>query len=503
MTTVLDLGLDVGSTYVKGQLSDDAGRTLPAVRRPTPWIAVGGSGHGGRTEMSAHALVGTVHEILHDVADQVRTVAADARVRAIGVTGMAESGALLRRQTDRPASGDGRTAAADNVVRPVVAWFDTRGADALATLCADGSGASAPDALDPGAFGPDAFDTAFRRHTGLPFDPLASFAKLLTFRREGLDLNGLEWLNVPELVAHVLGGLRRREPSLAGRTGLIDHETQSAWPATLDALGVGPDLLPPALPAGSVWGHADASVPEPLRGAVLTVAGHDHLVASLAAGVHRPDELYASMGTAEALVRVLEHPLDPEARDRLAARGVDVVPHVLPERAVMLAGTRTGLLLRRVLQLVGVHDADGRAALDDAVMALSAVPDGLSVHGAANDDGALSVRADTDGLSPAALFTATLEHSSAALRDVLAVMDSEVPPARRTVVAGGWAQMRSVRRARARDLPGVTWAHGHEEGAALGAAQLAAFAADTTTRDPAPFLASRLPTTPPPIGGTA
>ena len=222
----------------------------------------------------------------------------------------------------------------------------------------------------------------------------------------------------------------------------------------------------------------------------------------MAAGVLSTDELYDSMGTAEALVRVLDDPLDVAARDRLARHGVNVVRHMLPGRSTMLAGTRGGLVLRRVLSLVGVHDAAGRARLDAAVMAL---PDrggpaaaSITVRGAWNHESALAVHAETDDLSPALLFAAALAHSTDVLTEVVARMEAEVPPARHTVVAGGWAGMDSVRRSRRLALPDVTFSD-HQEDTALGAALVGAFAVsgsddltDFATRFPArPDLAAR------------
>ena len=335
---------------------------------------------------------------------------------------MAEAGALLD--------------VADEARGPVIAWFDRRGADELPLL-------------------PDDVHRDFPGRTGLPLVELATFAKLWhRIRTEDLDLTGLQWHNVPELVVRWLGGGRYAEPSLAARTGLLDQDTGAVWPRAVEVLGTSADLVPPLLVAGSVWGHASAGVPPAMSGAVLTVAGHDHLVSGVASGIVDLDTMYDSMGTAEALVRVLDGVLDRDARARLAAHGVNVLRHLLPGRGVMLAATKSGLLMRRVLQLVGVQDAAGRAALDEQVMLLPDDPTGVAVTGARNDDGVLAIRADADGLSPALLFEASLRHGCEVLEEVLAVMDAEHPPATRSVLAGGWVGMRSVRRSRAADPPG-------------------------------------------------
>lgn len=431
------LGLDIGSTYLKALAAAPDGTTLWTDRRPTPWRAL----QHGRTEMTAEALLDAVHDLLRAAAAGVPGV----RVEAIGISGMAEAGVLLDDD--------------DNVVLPIPAWFDPRGADEIEAL-------------------PPELRAAFPGRTGLPVSPLATVAKLLHRRAQGVDLRGLTWLNVPEYLAHALGGARRGEVSLVARTGLLDQDTAEPWPEILHALGAEPTLLPPLAPAGSAWGAAAGHLPAAIAGATLTVAGHDHLVASVAAGAVSTSDLYDSMGTAEALVRVLDAPLDRDARDRLAKHGVNVVRHMLPGKATMLAGTRGGLVLRRVLSLVGVRDAEGRARLDEAVMAL---PDrggpaaaALRVDGAWNTDSTLAVHADADELSPALLFAAALAHTTDVLTEVVARMEAEVSPALRTVVAGGWAGMASIRRSRRLALPDVHFSR-HPEDTAFGAAVVAAF----------------------------
>lgn len=444
MSQPCTVGLDVGSTYVKAVLVEIGGGEIASARRPTPW-----TGSGGSAEMSGATLLDTVSAVLSDLEDHPGTVV------AIGVSGMAEAGALLD--------------AEDEARGPVVAWFDRRGAEELALL-------------------PDDLRRDFPGRTGLPLVELATFAKLWhRIRTEGLDLSGLQWLNVPELVARWLGGERYAEPSLAARTGLLDQDTGAVWPRAIEMLGATTDLVPPLLAAGSVWGHASAGIPPAMSGAVLTVAGHDHLVSCVASGVIDLDTVYDSMGTAEALVRVLDGVLDPDARARLASHGVNVLRHLLPDRGVMLAATKSGLVMRRVLQLVGVYDDAGRAALDDEVMLLPDGPTGVTVTGARNDDGVLAIHTDTDGLSPALLFEASLQHGNEVLQEVLSVMDAEHRPATRSVLAGGWVGMRSVRRSRQRLLSDVRFSERAED-TAYGAALIAAFAADPSSTDLSTYL---------------
>lgn len=450
MTTEISIGLDLGSTYVKALAVGPDSAELREVRTPTPWT----SGEHGTAQVDADVLLAEVLALLDRLVRALVDTGGEVTVTGLGVSGMAEAGVVVD--------------AAGRSGHPVIAWFDPRGQAEIATA-------------------PEDLRAVFAEHTGLPLSPLATIAKLLHLQASGVPLAGSQWLNVPELVVHALGGDRATELSLASRTGLLDQTHGGPWDRALAALGVSESFLPPLRGAGERWGSVQATaangaaVHPRLVGATLTVAGHDHLVASVAGGVLGSDQLYDSLGTAEALVRPLDAPVDPPTRARLADSGINAVRHVLPGKSVLLAGCKSGLLLRRVLQLLGVDDATGRDALDRRVTALGApargaVGAGLIVSGADNDDGVLTVRADTDGLSPEQLFAATLDHTTEAVLRLLDLMTAVVPPAQQTVVAGGWARMVCVRSARSAALPGVTYSPRSED-TAYGAAMFGAYAA--------------------------
>ena len=433
-------GLDVGSTSIKMLIASTAGEEVLVVSRRSPWTNL----EHGRAEMPLDRVIDLVRSLAAEVD---AALGADYRILALGVSGMAEAGVVLDR-ADRPAA-------------PIMAWFDPRGGEQILAT-------------------PEGFRAEFLGRTGLPVGPLASISKLLHLQSEGVDLAGTTFLNVPEAIVRALGGPRVAEYSLVSRTGLIDQDDSTPWDAALDVLGVGDDILAERVGAGSGLGPlTDDGMPARFRGAVLTVAGHDHLVSAVAAGATDSGQIYDSMGTAEALVRVLDATLPFDARERLALAGINTVRHVLPGKYVLLAGTKSGLLMRRVLQLLGIADERGRAELDAHVMAApvegALSHGGLTVDGARNDDGVLKIVADSDGLSPAELFTAALLHGNDVCAELMAVMDREVPPPTSTLLTGGWSRMASVVRARELVLPAVT-VSAHDEGTAYGAALFAAYA---------------------------
>lgn len=447
MTGRLVAGLDLGSTGVKVLVAHEDGTELLVRQRPTPWR----DGPDGTTELDAAELLATVADLLRDAAEDLTSTGpgGTAEVAAVAISGMGETGFLL--------DGGG------SAVAPGFAWFDPRGRDEIEAL-------------------PAALREDFAGRTGLPLGAQVSVAKLLLLTSRGLDLRGLRWFNLPEFLAAAIGARQVSERSLASRTGLLDQDTGQPWEEMVRYLGVGAELLPPLVDAGTALGRATAAwLPAAFAGSLVTVAGHDHLVSCAASGSIPPDRYHVSMGTAEVLLRVLDHPLPREARADLADSLINCVRHVLPGQYAVVAGVKTGLLMRRALQLAGVHDRLGRDRLDEQACSLplagAVAADAVEVRGARNDDGVLALRLRGDGVGPAELFNAVLRHGNDEIGLLIEAMDRVMPPARSTLLTGGWAGMQSVQRARRAVLPGLEISPRDQDtayGAALFAGRLLA-----------------------------
>ncbi len=436
---MLVAGLDLGSTGMKILVTQVDGREVLTEQVSTPWR----DGPDGTTEMDAASVLAAVRRLLDAAASRLSELAG-AQVAALAISGMGETGMLVDQ--------DGQT------VGPAFAWFDPRGAEQAAAFPAE-------------------IRAEFAGRTGLPLGAQVSVAKLAYLRDQGLRLRGLRWLNLPEFVAMALGGGILLERSLTSRTGLVDQDTGEAWPAMLAALGVDAAFLPDQVDAGTAFGRADRHVPDAFSGAAITVAGHDHLVAAEADGQLPADHYHVSMGTAEVLLRTIDAPLGYEARTRLAGHLINEVRHVVPGKHVLVAGVKTGLLLRRALQAAGIHDRDGRDRLDAVATMLPyeglLAAGSIEVSGARNDDGVLKIALRGDGTTPAEILLAVLRHSNAEISKLVAAMDAELPPARTSTLTGGWADMTSVRRARALVLPGLRTSQRQQE-TAYGASRVAA-----------------------------
>ena len=266
-----------------------------------------------------------------------------------------------------------------------------------------------------------------------------------------------------------------REPSLASRTGLIDQDTGQLWPPAAAVAGLPDRILPDERPAGVPAGRLrHDGVAASAAGAVLTVAGHDHPVAAIGAGVVDKDELFNSSGTADVLARCIPGTLALTQRQAVVSAGWSLGRHVLPDTSLLLAGASGGLLLRRVLAALGAESEQARAALDHASLSVGDLPAGLSVtgDGRTQDDVVLRIQ---DGATPASVWMAAVRYTADQTRFLLNDIEKVVGPHRRAMAAGGWTRMASVRAAKAAVIEALSFSPVVQPGA-TGAALLAAFA---------------------------
>lgn len=335
------------------------------------------------------------------------------RVVAVGVAGIAESGAPFDRSR-RP-------------LARVIAWHDSRGEDEVARV--------------DERFGPE---LALR--TGERLRAVATTAKLGWLVAHGVD-DVDRWLGVPELVLHALTGEEATEYSLAARTGCYDVTTRRWIPEVAALLGFDVAVFPPVRPAGTAMGRVSpeggalSGLPE---GIPVTVAGHDHLAGMAGAGVGRRD-MANSVGTAETIVaRTADLP------DIAAARTQQGAVKLFPggtEWSVLVGAVRAGLVLETAAAALGRSpaDLDGLAADLGGRDDLDASPavDGL----ARGDAGALP-----DG-PPGAVWAALLDALAARTAGAYQRLAAVVGVPERMVVFGGGSVSDPWLRAKAAALP--------------------------------------------------
>jgi sugar (pentulose or hexulose) kinase len=416
------VGIDAGTKRVKAVVVDLAGHELATTSAATPWVV-----DGSRVEMDALVLADTVRGV---VADAVASCGRP--VRGVGVTSVGESGVLL----------DGR----GEPVSPIVAWYDQRGA-------VDRVARTLPQ---------------LATRTGVPFNPIATVFKLAELAPS--ELRGRRWLNVAEWVIHALGGEQFAEISLAGRTGLHDLHTGAWWPEALELLGVDETLFPGAARFG-VEGAGTATF-DPVAGATLAVAGHDHQVAAFAVGATDPGWHFESLGTADALTVAISPPVAESIVAEIVEFGATIGRTVVADRLIVIIGLRTGQILDRITRLLGLASADERGAVSARAAELDAHPR-LTVAFAA---GEVTIAGIGEGIGPEQLWRAAVAAADDRTTDVTARFERWFGAPDGVILGGGWLHDPAVAAATRRRFPNAIRTRYGEPGA-VGAAAMAGIAA--------------------------
>lgn len=432
------VGIDVGTTRVKALAVSLDGGVVGEAEAPTPWRH-----EGACSDIDSDTLAVLAMTVADACLDDPR-VPSGSRVRGIGVTGMAEAGALL--------DGAGRPCA------PTLAWHDPRGlAEPIRARVSR---------------------EEFWRACGVRLNSKPSLAKVLYLYEaypESRD-RAVRHLGVGDWVIHAMGGEQVAERSILSRSGLYDVLADEPWQPATDLVG---DLTAPRIIwAGEPAGTVGAQAPERLRGATLTAAGLDHESAAFAMGAMRLGVLTDSLGTAEALLRLFA-PVDRDTVARLVERDVGIGWGVVPGYLCTVAGLLTGLSLERMAALLGLTDRERRRAvsLESLTLDRSSVPFRISE---ASHEG-LSLTGVTEGLSPALAWRAAVDDLTSLSTDLIDFIESVIGPRTEAMVTGGWSHDPTVAQAKRRQL-GDYATSSVAEAAAMGAAYFGGIAAGLLPR---------------------
>jgi xylulokinase len=302
-TPVVALGIDIGTTNTKAVLISvdpvagaDAVSELVVRSFPTPPGAAA---------------------ILAGLEEAIRSVIAEARVQpsVVGIASMAETGV--------PLNSDGVP------LRELIRW---NGHD----------GILGTEILRNHLSAQELFDL-----TGVPLapkTPLAMWSALRT-RDPALWSRMASWAGAADFVGLALTDALVTDHTLAGRTmaytlpvagePLPDHFDAGL----LDLVGLRAAQLPrvaaPGEAAGVVTANASGRFGLP-SGIPVFIAGHDHAVGAWAAGVRSPGDVADSIGTAEALIRILDGAAD---RHAVGVTGMSLTRSIEGKRESLLAGT--------------------------------------------------------------------------------------------------------------------------------------------------------------------
>ncbi|MFV0252042.1 MAG: FGGY-family carbohydrate kinase [Beutenbergiaceae bacterium] len=275
------LTIDIGTTSVKIGLFGQAAQPLGVERYATPTAV----DRWGETYDVA-ALLALMRRSLAGLEPATR-----ATISRIAITGVGESGGLVR---------DDLTLAS-----PMILWHDQRGSRHLERLTET--------------------DRQLIYHvTGLPAHGNYSLGKV-AWALEHADSAAVGWwLNVSEYLAAHMTGTRWAEYSLASRTMALDLRRRTWSQQVCSLLGVDSGVFPPLRRAGvgAPIDHDFARAVGLNQDVLVHVAGHDHMVGAVGAGV-RDSEVLNSTGTTEAVLVHRDNPsTGPQSHRSKLANGL-------------------------------------------------------------------------------------------------------------------------------------------------------------------------------------
>ena len=433
------VGLDVGTSAAKAVVFTDQGEVVGEGRARTPWIT---TSYG--VELAAEELLNIAIEALESA---LNATPGTTSATAVGVTSMGESGVLV--DLDRIP------------VAPVIAWHDNRDHEEVEALRRDIAAHT------------------FAATTGKPLRGQWAITKhRWLLRHVPSAANAVRRFNIAEWIVRGLGGEEVTELALACRTGWLDLARRDWWPEGIAWSGATPGLMPPLVEAGTPVGHITRSDTHPrLRGAVLTVVGHDHQAAAVGVGATGEGDEVDSCGSAEAIVRTIPAYLKDEQVSALANAGITTDWSIQPGRWSLVAGTEGGLAMQRVLHAMGV-DLDGLTALDAA--ALDSPQGRVRVEGIGTD--AVHLRNLVDGVTPGEVWRAVVEATTDEVTKLHNSMTDIVGEHQEIIVTGGWSHSAALMAAKRRRL-GTLRVSFVQEAGARGAAIYAGRAAGVLQSD--------------------
>ena len=424
------IGVDIGTSRLKAVATDLDLKVLSEYTEPTPW-----KHEKNFSEIDMALLAKTVTAVASKAAEL-----AGGKVLAIGFTGFSETGVLI------DASG--------TPLSPGLAWHDPRGL-------------TEPIVKELGDF-------EFRARAGALLNEIVTISKTLWLNKNYPESKRAKhFLSAPEWVAYCLGAEPVNELSLVSRTGFFDVEARQPWEEAINLVGGGKDFLARLVVAGEPIGIVNEKAPENLRGAIITIAGHDHFTAAYYSGAINEGSLFDSMGTAEALLRTFKAPLKRDAIAELAAANVGLSCSVIADHYTLLGALPTGLTLERACSLLGVTSLDEKVALGTAALSIDPAASAMRV---VNDYHGLSITNLDDAVSPAALFRATVEHLVEDSAEMISLIEKFTGKAENVVIAGGWIKNPIIAFAKEKQFGKYRVSDATEAGA-TGAAEFAGIAA--------------------------
>ncbi|MCG1012880.1 hypothetical protein JT739_09790 [Tepidanaerobacter sp. GT38] len=220
-------------------------------------------------------------------------------IKNISIASVGEAGVLIDKK--------------GGIIGPVITWYDPRTIIELKHIC---------DVL-----GSDVIYGI----TGLPPHSNYSLNKILWIKSHYPSKfnSAFKWLCMAEYIAYKLTGEMKAEYSLASRTMVLDLTTKHWSEKILKDLKLDEDIFPNLIDSGAVVGNILKSVSEQINlspHTTVSIAGHDHMCGSIAAGLTDENSILNSTGTTEGLLTLQNNPhLESQFFNYALSNGIHVI----------------------------------------------------------------------------------------------------------------------------------------------------------------------------------
>ena len=264
------LGIDLGTSYFKAGIYDDAGSLRGLGREAVPKVS-----DGERCELHA------------DDFWRALRAAVTAALAEAGIPASALDGISYSSQANSFILLDD----SGNPLTPLVLWPDGRAARGCAPLAQLAS------------------KSDFMEKTGIGIVPNGEFmlAKLDWFRvnRPEIWSRTASVMTISDYLVFALTGRKAGDLSTASMTALLDVRQDHWWPEALESFGLKANMLSEPIPIGTLAGHvtADGAALAGLsKGTPVYVGALDHYAVAIGAGVTAGHRISESTGTVLACV---------------------------------------------------------------------------------------------------------------------------------------------------------------------------------------------------------
>ncbi|MFW6007599.1 MAG: FGGY-family carbohydrate kinase [Halanaerobiales bacterium] len=261
------MGIDIGTTNCKLGLYSEEGMILDIEKFATPVKKT----KNNYQNYDPVKLWENIKNLIENIAGNN----SNDRIKAIGISSMAETGLLVDKNTGEPRTG-------------LIPWYDKRTLKQYNLVKEKINSKS-----------------VFKK-IGIHPSYKYGLSKILWLKEKNENLiKNSVWFSTADYIAFCLTGNFQTDYTLGARTYLFRIDKKEWDRKLMDKFGLEENLFPEVSFSGDIAGYTE-EISGIDKGIPVCVSGHDHVCAAFATGAVKPGIVFDSMGTAETLMGTLK-----------------------------------------------------------------------------------------------------------------------------------------------------------------------------------------------------